>query len=247
MESKVEIINVEINKELANPEVSAALLATTFKGLNALSMKKAIMEGMIRGFEFKDFLEKNVYAIPFKDSYSLVTSIDYARKRGMKGQVVGKSAPSYEEKDGKIVSCTVTIKRLVAGQIGDFTATVYFDEYYKSNQYKSSLWDTKPRTMIAKVAEMHALRMACPEELSQSYIEEEFETEKVIAKVADGPATEKVSHLPPTHTVSKPNEKDTAGPAYPVGTVNPKDMPPIDETTTVVYEEEELPNPFKKN
>lgn len=28
--------------------------------------------------------------------------------------------------------------------------------------------------MIAKVAEMHALRMACPEELSKAYIEEEM-------------------------------------------------------------------------
>ena len=31
--------------------------------------------------------------------------------------------------------------------------------------------------MLAKVAEMHALRMACPEELAQSYIEEEQEQE----------------------------------------------------------------------
>jgi hypothetical protein len=29
-------------------------------------------------------------------------------------------------------------------------------------------------TMIAKVAEMHALRKACPEELAKSYIEEEM-------------------------------------------------------------------------
>ena len=35
----------------------------------------------------------------------------------------------------------------------------------------------KPRTMISKVAEMHALRMACPEELAQSYVEEEVEAE----------------------------------------------------------------------
>jgi hypothetical protein len=32
--------------------------------------------------------------------------------------------------------------------------------------------------MLAKVAEMHALRMACPEELSQTYLQEEFEREK---------------------------------------------------------------------
>lgn len=185
-QSQIEIINTEINKELSSPEVGKALLATTFKGLTPVTMKQAIMEGMIRGFAFKDFLEKNVYAIPFKDGYSLITSIDFARKKGMKGNVVGKTAPEYEESNGKIVSCTVTVKRLVSGHIGDFTAKVYFSEYYKAgkNGYPS-LWDTKPRTMLAKVAEMHALRMACPEELSQAYIEEELDQPPVISRMGE--------------------------------------------------------------
>jgi hypothetical protein len=42
---------------------------------------------------------------------------------------VGVSAPSYEEKDGKIISCTITVKRKVGEYIGDYSATVYFDEY----------------------------------------------------------------------------------------------------------------------
>jgi hypothetical protein len=172
--SKLEIINKEINTEIANVEVQKALLATTFKGLDILHMKQALLEGMMRGFEFKDFLEKNIYAVPFGSNYSLVTSIDYARKVGMRSGVVGKSAPEYAEKDGKLVSCTITIKRASNGLIGEYTATVYFDEYTTNR----NLWTTKPRTMIAKVAEMHALRMACPEEMSQIYTEEELESEK---------------------------------------------------------------------
>lgn len=184
--SQIEIINTEINRELSSPEVAKALLATTFKGLTPVTMKQAIMEGMIRGFTFKDFLEKNVYAIPFKEGYSLITSIDFARKKGMKSNVVGKTAPEYEEGADGIISCTVTVKRLVSGHIGDFTAKVYFSEYYKAgkNGYPS-LWDTKPRTMIAKVAEMHALRMACPEELSQTYIEEELEPTPVVSRMGE--------------------------------------------------------------
>ena len=77
--SQVELINKQINAELSNEQVGKALLATTFKGLDIQTMKKAIMEGLIRGYTFKDFLEKNIYAIPFKDNYSLVTSIDHAR------------------------------------------------------------------------------------------------------------------------------------------------------------------------
>src|ERR1700733_13769501 len=166
-------IKKEITNQLSDQSVAAALLATTFKGLTKPTMKRAIMEGMIRGFAFKDFLEKNVYAIPYGETYSLVTSIDHARKIGMRSGIVGKSAPTFEEKDGQIVSCTITVKRKVADYVGDFTATVYWDEYSTGR----NLWKTKPRTMLAKVAEMHALRMACPEEMSAAYIEEEKELE----------------------------------------------------------------------
>lgn len=177
--SLVVAMNEEMNVQLADPKVCVALLATTFKGLQEKQMKQAILEGMIRGLTFKNFLEKDVYAIPFKDGYSLITSIDFGRKKGMRSGIVGKKAPEFEMGENKkIISCTVTVQRKIEGYVGDFTATVYFDEYYKvgKNGYPS-LWDSKPRTMIAKVAEMHALRMACPEELSQSYIEEELESE----------------------------------------------------------------------
>jgi len=167
-----------VSTELSNKETLSALVATTFKGLDEINIKKAIVEGMMRGFEFKDFLQKNVYAIPFKDSYSLVTSIDYARKLGMRSGIVGTTAPVYEEKDGKIVSCTITVKKKVSEYIGDYSATVYFNEYTTNR----NLWISKPRTMIAKVAEMHALRKACPEELSQAYSEEEIEAPAEILK-----------------------------------------------------------------
>ena len=172
-------INEVLNRELADPKAMGALLATTFKGLDATKAKQAMMEGMIRGYTFEDFMKKNIYAVKFGDGYSLVTSIDDARKRGMKNGVIGKSAPIYTYKSGKpengdnIETCEITIKRVVGQHVGEFTALVYFDEYTKGRD----LWKTKPRTMIAKVAEMHALRMACPEDLSQAYVEEEFEQE----------------------------------------------------------------------
>ena len=178
--STVETISLQIKKELSNESVSRALLATTFKGLEATSMKQALMEGMIRGFTFQDFLKKDIYAIPFGKGYSLVTSIDNSRKLAMRtGLYCGKTAPIYETEvvgDGetqieKIISCTITVKKLTGGIVGEFTATVYFDEYTTGR----NLWVTKPRTMIAKVAEMHALRMAFPEQLDKQYIEEELQ------------------------------------------------------------------------
>jgi len=180
-ENAIVEIKKEVNKVLSDPETLKSLVDTTFKGLQEQHVKRAIMEGMMRGFSFKDFLEKNIYAVPFGGAYSLVTSIDYARKVGMRSGIVGKSAPSFEEKDGKIVSCTVTVKKKASDYIGDYSATVYFNEYSTGK----NLWISKPRTMIAKVAEMHALRMACPEELSQSYIEEEFSQERKPVVVID--------------------------------------------------------------
>ena len=67
----------------------------------------------------------------------------------------------------------ITVKRKINEYIGEYSATVYFSEYNTGKQQ----WVKKPRTMIAKVAEMHALRKACPEELSQSYTEEEIQKE----------------------------------------------------------------------
>ena len=189
---ELSLIKQEINTQLADKEVVQSLLATTFKKLSVENMKAALMEGMIRGFSFKDFLEKNVYAIKYGDGYSLVTSIDNNRKIGMRSGIVGTDAPVYVMTDEKTasgipqpLSCEITVHRMIDGHIGDFTALVYFDEYYKkgntyNGNYTPSMWDQKPRTMIAKVAEMHALRKACPEELAQAYVEEEMREDKII-------------------------------------------------------------------
>lgn len=190
----IALIKQEINTELANPEVFNSLLQITFKGLEPQLAKRAILEGMMTGFTFKDFLEKNIYAIPFNNkdgkSYSLVTSIDHTRKVGMRSGIIGVSAPKYvDDIDGNILTCEITVKRKVDDSIGEYTALVYFKEYTTGYQQ----WKAKPRTMIAKVAEMHALRKACPEELSHSYIEEEFEKEtKFIEDIAEKKDEEKI-------------------------------------------------------
>ncbi len=190
-ESQLEIVEKEYKKELqGNPKALKALLETTFKGFTSELMQKAIFEGMMRGLTFKDFLEKNVYAIKYGEGYSLVTSIDRARKIGMKSNVVGTNEPVYEENDKGLISCSVTVKRKFDDYIGDFTAKVYFQEYCKPGKVYNgkttpSMWDKMPRTMIAKVAEMAALRKACPEELSQAYIEEEMQSEVTFADTLD--------------------------------------------------------------
>jgi hypothetical protein len=222
--SQVAIISQEIKRELADASVSRALLTTTFNGLNELQMKQALMEGMIRGFTFEDFMKRDVYAIPYGGKYSLITAIDYNRKIGMQSGIVGKDAPVYvmDETGKKIISCSVTVHRKIDGYVGAFTAEVYFAEYSSGK----NLWLTKPRTMIAKVAEMHALRMACPEVLAKQYIEEEIELgEKTTSNMIDVREKVETSNLTMGNFAQKNNET----------TIKIKDKESIAETETINY------------
>lgn len=169
--SIVQQANQELVRETKDPATMRALMATTFKGFKSEQLvKQACLEAMINGYTFKDLIQKKVYAIPFGDGYSLVQSIDDIRVTAMRSGQAGKDAPVYVMNGQVIESCSVTVYRIVQGTRVPFTATVFFEEYNKGRDN----WKTKPRTMIAKVAEMHALRMAFPEELAKAYIEDEF-------------------------------------------------------------------------
>lgn len=214
------LLNAEINKELSDPAIVRSLLATTFKDFDEKLMRQAIFEGVIRGFSFKEFLQKDVYAIKYHDhkknidTYSLVTSIDYARKKGMRSGIIFKSPPSYtymDDSTSEVESCSITLKRRVGQDIGEYTATVYFSEY---NTGKNQ-WVSKPRTMIAKVAEMHALRMACPEELAKVYTEEEFDKERednpVTTRIVRTQHPEDVEERPNLMLRNSNHEEDVSG------------------------------------
>ena len=58
--SDIAKIQTEVSTQLANKEVMQTLVTTTFKGLATAQIKQAIVEGLIRGFTFKDFLDKNI-------------------------------------------------------------------------------------------------------------------------------------------------------------------------------------------
>lgn len=170
--TQIQTIQNEVDVSFNNAEIAKTLLATTFKGLQAPAARQAMLEGRMRGFTFENFLKKDVYAVPFGQNYSLVTSIDYARKVAMEsGSFAGKDAPVYQYDDkGVIISCSMTVYRMVNNVRCPFTSLVFFEEYAG----KGGLWGSKPRTMIAKVAEMHALRMSFPETLDKAYSEEEM-------------------------------------------------------------------------
>lgn len=76
-------------------------------------------------------------------------------------------------------SATVTIYKLVAGELRTYRATCRFAEYAarKRNGELTKFWREKPYRMLEKCAEAAALRKAFPQELSGVYTREEMQQE----------------------------------------------------------------------
>lgn len=120
-----------------------------------------------------DPLLKQLYFIKYGNQVSYVTSIDSYRIIAHRtGLFVGVDEPVFEyDKTGKLTHCTVTVYKLIQSERYSFSAKVKFSEY---NTGKNQ-WASKPETMIAKVAEAHALRKAFPQDLSGVYTADEMD------------------------------------------------------------------------
>lgn len=176
-ENKVDVLAIKNEVSISiTPEVAQTLIAGKFEGFNQEQVQSAVLQARLMGFDLKDILVGDIYAVSYGGKVQILNSIANARKIGQKSGIVGKSAPSFERDDsGNLIACSVTVQKMTNGHIGNYTATVFFGEYSTGK----NLWASKPHSMIAKVAETHALRMACPEEMSQVYIEEEYEQKTI--------------------------------------------------------------------
>lgn len=177
MKNEITTINKELSELFDDRETIKTLLQTTFEGFDEPLFRQAVMKARMMEFDLRDIMIGNVYAIKYRDynkgtdTVQIITSIGHIRKIGARSGIVGKSMPHYERNGDSIVSCSITVQKATGNHIGDFSAKVFFNEYSTGK----NLWKSKPHTMIAKVAEAHAIRMACPEEAKNMYIEEEFE------------------------------------------------------------------------
>ncbi len=138
-----------------------------------------------------DPLLKQLYFIKYGTQVSYVTSIDSYRIIAHRtGTFVGVDEPifTYDSK-GLLTHCMVTVYKLINNERYAFSAKVKFSEY---NTGKNQ-WQSKPETMIAKVAEAHALRKAFPQDLSGVYTLDEMEQadkqNKVLPAQTEKPVT----------------------------------------------------------
>lgn len=100
------------------------------------------------------------------------------------GKYAGSDEPVYTfDTNWKLEKATVTVKKLIWGQIVETTAPAYYEEYVQTYKDKktqqmipNSQWIKMPRLMLGKCAEALALRKAFPQELSGVYSEDEVGT-----------------------------------------------------------------------
>lgn len=112
------------------------------------------------------------------------------------GQYLGKSEPEFgpahtgEFAGGKVkvtypAWCKVTVRRLVGGQVAEFTATEFWTENYatakRDTDAPNAMWSKRPFGQLAKCAEAQALRMAFPELIGGTHTAEEMEGKEIDA------------------------------------------------------------------
>lgn len=139
-----------------------------------------------------DPFSKQIYAISrySKDAgrkvMAIQVSIDGARLIAERtGKYDNQEGPYWCGEDGQWVDVWLAktpprAAKVLVYKVGSNRATTgiaHWDEYHDS---RSSFWQSKPALMLAKCAEMLALRKAFPQELSGLYVQEEMGQADVI-------------------------------------------------------------------
>lgn len=124
-------------------------------------------------------LDKLIHFTKRGGKYTPVTSIDFMRiQAANSGECLGISDPAFTldfvVPGGNLEAATVTVKRLVQGQVAEFTATARWAEYYPGDQ-SGHMWKKMPHTMLGKCAEALALRKGFPKQLAGLYAREEMD------------------------------------------------------------------------
>lgn len=167
-----------------------------------------------------DPLAKQISLLNFSGQWQITTTIDGYRALAERTEAYAGSDPAvFLEGDrvlgnGKRIpeTATVTVWKMVQGQRVPFSATVYWDEYYGGE--KNFAWNKMPRTMLAKVAESHALRKAFPTVLSGVYTSEEMDQAGPVIEttgtVSDAPTPSQARQAAPQQP--KPTATASASP-----------------------------------
>ncbi len=130
--------------------------------------------------------------------------------------------------------CKITVKKIVAGQIYEFTALEFWKENYatasRDSDHPNEMWSNRPYGQLAKCAEAQALRKAFPDRVSSQATAEEVEGkfQSFSGPVVDAepfiePKSTKPEHDPNPETKKK---KETPSPLPEPPTPEPANVEP---------------------
>lgn len=165
---------------LPEQEILAVLRNSLYPGAKDESIKLVLSYCKAAGL---DPLQKPVHIVPMWDKNTrdmrdvVMPGIElYRVKAARTGQYAGCSEPEFgpdvtQSLGGAETTfpawCRVTVRRIVAGQIAEFTAVERWLENYatakRDSQQPNAMWAKRPYGQLAKCAEAQALRKGFPE------------------------------------------------------------------------------------
>ena len=162
-----------------------------------------------------DPLAKQLYFVKYGDNVAYITSIDgYRLVADRTGRYAGNdeavfegkiTAKRYDKEFKAPAKAKVTVWKIVADQRVPFSASAYWTEYFPDSDKKSSMWESFPRTMLAKCAEAKALRKAFPADLSGIYTRSEMEQSQIGMPTVEGEIVSSSNGNKPELVSSPPN------------------------------------------
>lgn len=148
-----------------------------------------------------DPFQRQIYAIKRGNRMTIQTGIDGYRLIADRTKVyAGNDEPVFEyDAEGNLDKATVTVKKIVQGQICEFSASALMVEY---NPGSNEIWRKMGHTMLAKCAEALALRKGFPADLAGLYTTEEMEQAEALpkTKATAKPKLDEAVMLPPPPT-----------------------------------------------
>lgn len=146
-----------------------------------------------------------IFFIKYGSTATIVVGIEGFRSNAARtGKHVSTKRGVIRNDNGDLIAGTCTVKRRdERGEIQEYTEESPFAEF---NNPKNPKWQSMPETMIKKVAEAAALRMAYPDNLGGIYIEEE----KDLIERANGKPNESIKIFADQPTADDRSEEGEA-------------------------------------
>jgi len=169
-EDQVKLIKSQIAPKATNDELQLFLYQAKRTGLDPLTRQIYAIHRNVK--------EKEYGRDVWKQKMSIQTSIDGFRVIAERsGDYAGQDEPVFIEKDGKLISCKITVYRFRGDtRYPAAVGVAYWTEYCQTDNQgnPTPMWKRMPHTMLAKVAEALALRKAYPQDLSGLYTGDEM-------------------------------------------------------------------------